>query len=313
MKKSILALTSLYPVPMDALSTDYNVIKIAPEQSIMDVIKDNASEIAAIIALPGKLVTSEMMDACPNLEIISNFAVGTDNIDLKAAAERNIIVTNTPEVLTADTADIALSLLLAISRRVSEGDRFVRAGQWGKAPFPLSSSLAGKTCGIVGLGRIGQAIAKRASAFDMNIVYYGRSEKENLPYVFYSDLNKMAQESDYLVLSCAGGPKTQHLVNRQVMEHLGESGFVINVSRGTVVEEDALLDLLKHKKLAGAGLDVYENEPSINQDFFALDNVVLMPHVGSATIETRTVMAELVINNVKACLQGNKVLTPVAI
>lgn len=311
MKKVILALSNIYPVGLDSLEDEFEIIKLWKVTDPDNVIKERSKDIVAIISTAGRAVSAKLIEALPNLEIISNFAVGTDNIDLKAAKERGIEVTNTPDVLTADTADTALALLLAVARRIVEGDAYVRVGKWLNGSMPLGVSLENKIMGIVGLGRIGQAIAKRGASFDMNILYHGRSEKD-VPYEFCSDLSEMASRSDYLVISCAGGPHTKHLIDANILDKLGEHGFLINVARGSVVDEEALLIALRNKKIAGAGLDVYENEPHVPEAFFSMDNVVLLPHVGSATIETRSKMAYLVIDNIKAHFSGEPLKTPVA-
>ncbi len=311
MAKTILALSNIYPVGLESLEDDFKVIKLWKVTDPDNVIQECSNDIVAVISTAGRAVSRKLIEALPNLEIISNFAVGVDNIDLEAAKERGIAVTNTPDVLTADTADTALALLLAIARRVIEGDAYVRVGKWVNGSMALGVNLEGKTMGIVGLGRIGQAIAKRGAAFDMNIVYHGRSAKD-VPYKFYPQLDDMAKDSDYLVLACSGGPETEHLVDAKILESLGPDGYLINVARGSVVDEEALLIALRNKNIAGAGLDVYENEPHVPEALFSMDNVVLLPHVGSATVETRSKMGHLVIDNIRAHFAGEPLKTPVA-
>lgn len=310
MAKSILALHNLHPVGLEPLEQEFDIIRLWKEPDPEQAIHRHRNDIVAIIAGPANQVSRKLIEALPNLEIISIFAVGTDNVDLQAAQERGIAVTNTPDVLTADTADTAIALLLAVTRRVVEGDAYVRVGKWLNGPMALGTSLAGKTLGIVGLGRIGAAIAKRAAAFDMKVVYHGRHEKD-APYRFYPQLLEMAQDVDFLILSCSGGPETKHLADQSVLKALGPDGFLVNVSRGSVIDEEALLIALRNKTIAGAGLDVYENEPHVPEALFSMDNVVLLPHIGSATTETRGKMGALVIENIAAHFKGEPLKTPV--
>lgn len=310
-RRTILALCPLLPPEMARLDERFNVLRLYNEKDPESTLQAAKSDIVGIISNPNTLVRKSLMEALPNLEIITQFAVGLDNIDLDAAKSRGIAVTNTPDVLTDDTADTAVALLLAISRRVVEGDMFVRIGKWGTAQMPLGTSPKGKTVGIVGLGRIGQAIAKRLVAFDMRVVYYGRRQKAEFAYPYFDDLTAMAQECDYLVLSCSGGPATKGIVNAQVLAALGKSGYLINVARGSVVDEPALVHALENRIIAGAGLDVYANEPNIPPEYKSMDNVVLLPHVGSATHETRTVMGEIVLANLQAFFAGKPLITPV--
>ena len=311
MSKTILALSSLYPLGLDALEEQFNVVRLWQERDPDAAIRAHQSEVVGIIATPGRNVSRSLIEALPNLEIIANFAVGVDNIDLAAAKERGVTVTNTPDVLTADTADTAIALMLSVARRVVEGDAYVRVGKWGNGSMPLGVSLYGKTVGIVGLGRIGRAIAERCEAFGMDVVYSGRTKKADVSYFYYDDPKVMAEECDFLVLACSGGPETRHLVNVDVLHALGPRGFLINVARGSVVDEEALLIALRNKDIAGAGLDVYENEPHVPESLFAMDNVVLLPHIGSATVETRTAMAKLVIENLLAHFSGDQLKTVV--
>jgi lactate dehydrogenase-like 2-hydroxyacid dehydrogenase len=280
-----------------------------PEATLQAIKQD----VVGIVSAAGsKGVRRHLIEALPNLEIISQFGVGVDNIDLDAARERGIAVTNTPDVLTDDTADIAVSLLLALSRRICEGDMFVRVGKWaGGHALPLGVTPKGKTAGIVGLGRIGKAIAKRLVSFDMRIVYHGRRQKADLAWPFYKDLEKMAADCDYLILAVPGGPDTHNMVGDRVLAALGPKGYLINIARGSVVDEEALVRALTNKTIAGAGLDVYANEPNVPEALKAMDNVVLLPHIGSATVETRTIMGEIVCSNLEAHFAGKPLLTPV--
>jgi hydroxypyruvate reductase len=256
-------------------------------------------------------VTAELIDALPKTEIIATQSVGLDHIDLKAAKARGIAVTNTPDVLTDDVADLGMALLLAVARRIVVGDRHVRNGLWLKSGLPLASKVGGTTLGILGLGRIGLAIARRAEAFGMTVVYHGPRPKADVPYRYDADLAAMARASDYLMVSCPGGAATRHLVTADVLAALGPAGVVINVARGSVIDEDAMVKLLVEGKLGGAGLDVFADEPRVPEALFTLDNVVLQPHVGSATHATRGAMGQLVVDNLKAHFAGRPLLTPV--
>ncbi|MCB1556175.1 MAG: 2-hydroxyacid dehydrogenase [Alphaproteobacteria bacterium] len=315
MSKTLLALGAMLPDEMTALDRHFAVIRLWKEPDPEAVLQKHRNEIVAILSrYDGKGVSARMIEALPNLEIIAQYGVGVNNIDLPAAGARGVVVTNTPDVVTDDTANTALALMLAVSRRVCEADMFVRCGKWrGGATFPLGTGLAGKTVGILGLGRIGQAIARRCAAFDMNVVYHGPREKPDQPYAFYHDLHAMAEASDFLVLSCVGGPGTEKIVDYSVLEALGPRGFLINVARGSVVREQDLLAALYNKAIAGAGLDVYENEPNVPESLFSMDHVVLLPHIGGHTHETKTAMGRLVMENLLAHFNGEPVKTRVAV
>lgn len=312
MTRTILALGTLLPHEMEELERDFSVIRLAKESDPEATLQQHRNDIVGIIASPMKKVNRHLIEALPNLEIICQFGVGIDNIDLQAAKERHIAVTNTPDLVTNDTADIALSLLLNCARRTVEADAYVRVGKWVNGPMPLGTSLTGKTVGIVGLGPIGQAVARRAEAFDMNVIYYARREKPEFSYSYYPELMKLAEDSDFMVLTVAGGAETRHLVNADVLKALGPQGYLINVARGSVVNEEALLIALRNREIAGAGLDVFDNEPHVPEAFFTMDNVVLLPHIGTATAETRKKMGQLVLLNLRAHFNGEPLKTPVA-
>ncbi len=251
-----------------------------------------------------------LLDKLPKLELVSVFGVGYDGVDVKACTQRKVRVTNTPDVLTSDVADLAVGLTIATLRGIVVGDRFVRAGQWLKGQLPLFEKLGGKTVGIVGMGRIGQAIAKRCAACDTTVVYHG-PRKKDVPYRYYPDLAAMAKDCHVVIVACPGGEATRNLVDAKAIEALGKKGYLVNISRGSVVEEPALVKALVEGKLAGAGLDVFVDEPRVPEALIKLDNVVLQPHVGSATTETRKAMADLVVNNLVEHFAGRKLLTPV--
>lgn len=295
------------------LEQNFDVIHLWREKDPGGVLQARKGDIVAMASAYFMPVSRELMERLPNLKIISQFAVGIDNIDLAAARERGIAVTNTPDVLTDDTADTALALLLAVSRRVCEGDSFVRNGCWLNGSMGLGTSLKGKVAGIVGMGRIGQAVASRCEVFGLKILYHGPRKKSDISYDYEPDIQKLAEHSDYLILTCPGGAETRHLVHAPVLEALGPRGFLINISRGSVVHEDDLINALTERKIAGAGLDVYPHEPKVREEFTRMDHVVLLPHVGSATIETRTKMGQLVVQNLLAFFAGEKLLTPVVL
>jgi lactate dehydrogenase-like 2-hydroxyacid dehydrogenase len=249
-----------------------------------------------------------MLAALPNLRVISSFGVGLDKLDLDTARARGIAVGYTPDVLNDCVADTAFALLMDTARQVSAADRYVRRGEWTKGPYPLTTRVSGKRLGIVGMGRIGRVIAKRSSGFDMDVRYFGRKAQADLPYGFEPSLEALAKWADFLVVATSGGPATRHLISASVLEALGPDGYLINIARGTVVDEAALVDALTHKRIAGAGLDVFEHEPNVPPALFALDNVVLLPHVASGTHETRAAMAGLVFDNLQSFFATGAVL-----
>lgn len=271
----------------------------------------------ALVCLLADRVDASFFAACPDLKIVAVYAVGVNNVDVAAAARAGVWVTNTPDVLTEATADLTLALLLAVTRRVVEGDRLVREGKFtGWRPdLLLGVSLSGKKLGVVGFGRIGQAVAKRAKTFGLEVLYNSRRrhpEGEGEGVRFVADLDELVAQVDFLSLHCPLTPETFHLMDRSRLLRMKSGAFLINVARGEVVEESALVEVLRSGHLAGAGLDVYEHEPHLHPGLAELPNVVLLPHLGSATRETREAMADLVVENVLAVLDGKAPLTPVA-
>lgn len=261
----------------------------------------------------GQMAASDetLFRALPNLKIVSSFGVGYDLVDAKAAKARGIVVTNTPDVLTDEVADLALGLLISTVRRLPQADRHVRQGLWLKGNFPLTDTLRGKTMGILGLGRIGKAIAQRAEAFGLKLAYHGRSQQADVPYPFFASLVEMAKAVDILMIIAPGGPSTRGIVDRAVMEALGPQGTLINVARGSLVDEPVLVEMLQSGALGAAGLDVFEDEPRVPEALFGLENVVLLPHVGSASVHTRNLMGQLVVDNVIALAEGRAPISPV--
>ncbi|HEY9009664.1 MAG TPA: 2-hydroxyacid dehydrogenase [Devosia sp.] len=291
-----------------ALAERYTVHKLHEADDKDALIAEVAGSVRGIA---GGNVGPELMDRLPKLEIIANFGVGYDTIDTKAARERNIRVTNTPNVLNDAMAEIAIGLMVALARRLPQADQHVRQGKWPRGNFPLQSELNGKTLGILGLGRIGKEIATRAQAMKMRVVYHGRHRQPLEPYVYYSKLVDMARDVDWLLIVAPGGKGTDGLVSREVLEALGPEGFLVNLGRGTIVDEAALVELLKSGGIKGAALDVFENEPNVPEALFALDNVVLSPHQGSATHQTRRQMGDLVVANLHAHFAGEPLLSAV--
>ncbi|WP_425072823.1 2-hydroxyacid dehydrogenase [Sagittula sp. S175] len=251
------------------------------------------------------------MDALPNLGVIANFGVGYDAIDVAAASERGIKVTNTPDVLNDDVADLAVGMMLGFARDMVRGHLLVASGKWAEQALPLNRKMSGASVGIVGLGRIGREIADRLAAFKMDIHYTSRSEKQTPGWTYHADVVDMAKAVDWLVIALVGGPETVNHVGRDALQALGPDGVLVNISRGSTVDEGALLDLLESGQLGGAALDVYNNEPNIDPRFRALTNAHLQPHQGSGTVQTRRAMAELQLANVTAFLNGEDLSTPV--
>ena len=253
-----------------------------------------------------------LIAALPKLEVISVFGVGTDAVDLAAARERSIPVSNTPDILTDEVADLAIGLMLASARQILFADRYVRDGSWAsKGPIPLGRSVGGKTMGVLGLGGIGRAIADRGAAFRMRVIYNGPRRKPDAPYEYVADLIELARQSDYLMVACKGGPDTHHLVSAAVIAALGPKGTLVNVARGSVVDEPALVAALAEGRLGHAALDVFESEPVPSPAVLQLPNVIVQPHQGSATLETRTAIGQLMIDNLSAHFAGRPLLTPV--
>ena len=257
------------------------------------------------------VVDAALMTRLSNLQIVSGFGVGYDHIDAAWASAHGIIVTHTPGVLDDEVADIAMALTVATVRKLPQAERYLRDGRWRAGVYPLTASLRGRTMGILGLGRIGKAIARRAVAFGLDVVYHGRAPQPGAPYLYYPTLLDMARASDLLMIAAPGGSQTRHIVDREILNAVGPQGFVINVSRGSLVDETALIAALAEGRILGAGLDVFENEPNIPAALLALDNAVLLPHVGSASRHTREAMADLMIANVDSWIAGKGPLTPV--
>ncbi len=311
MKPDILLVEPMMAPVEAALDAAYTVHRLTTAPDRDRLIAEVGPRIRAVVTGGGSGVSVAVMDACPNLGIVAINGVGTDAVDLKHAAGRGIRVTNTPGVLTEDVADLAIGLMIAASRRLIIGDRFVRAGQWPGGKLPLARKVTGKRLGIFGLGRIGRAIAERAVGFGMSIAYTSRSAREDVPYRRVDSLEELARDSDILVVAASAGPDTRNLIGRAVLDALGPEGILINVARGSIINEPELVAALVEGRLGGAGLDVFADEPNVPQALWTLDTVVLQPHIASATIETRTAMADLVLTNLAAFFAGQPLPTPV--
>lgn len=282
-------------------------------QSAHAVAPELAPTLRAIVATGESVVDRALLDSLPAVEIVAVFGVGYDGIDVAAARERNIVVSHTPGVLTDDVADLALALLLSVARKVAAADRFVRRGGWPKGPMPLAAKVSGSCIGIIGLGRIGKAIAKRAEAFGMVVAYTDLRPLPDVRYAYHPTALALARAVDFLIVSAYGGPSTQGMVNADILAALGPRGFLVNIARGALVDEGALVEALVKGTIAGAGLDVFAHEPKVPPALLEMENVVLTPHMASATEETRHAMADLVVGNLLAHFAGEPLLTPVPV
>jgi lactate dehydrogenase-like 2-hydroxyacid dehydrogenase len=311
MKVDILSVAGMYGPSFERLEREFavhNLVKAADKDQLLAEV---GLRVRGIQASGSSSVGAALIERLPKLEIISCFGVGYDGIDVAAAKRRNVIVTNTPTVLNDCVADLAMGLLIAGARGIATGDRFVRAGKWLSGNLPLQTKVSGKRLGIVGMGRIGRVIAKRAGGFDMQIAYHARRKVADVPFQYYEKLVDLARNSDFLMLILPGGKDTYHVVNEEVMRALGPKGILVNIARGSVVDEAALVKCLQEGALGGAALDVFENEPKTPEALWQMDNVVVIPHLGSATHETRAAMGKLTVDNLVAHFSGKPVLTPV--
>jgi hydroxypyruvate reductase len=311
MKQPLLITGPMYPPTLAELEQAYDARRLwtAPDRDAL--IGSMADKVTAVASSNSGGIDAATIARLPRLRIIAHFGVGYDTVDVDAARAHGIAVTNTPDVLTEEVADLAMALLLATVRRVPQGDRYVREGKWLKGPMALTESLQGRTLGVIGMGRIGRAIARRAEAFNLRIAYQGPRRKAELAWPWFADAVALARESDLLMVACPGGEATRGLVSRAVIDALGPQGFLVNIARGSVVDEPALIEALQQGRIAGAGLDVFADEPRVPAALIALENVVLQPHVASATHPTRKAMGQLVIDNLAAHFAGKPLLTPV--
>ena len=305
MKKTVLQMQGIYPPKQAELEAMYNIV---PYAAGMDL---SGLDCEIIATTGGRGVEAAVMEKLPKLKLVACFGVGVDAIDLAYCKAKGIVVSNTPDVLTEDVADLALALLLSSMRSITLGDKYVREGKWLKGAMPLTQSLQGMKIGIVGMGRIGQAIAKRCLAFNTTVAYQGPRRKNELSFEYFESAVELAKWADVVIAACPGGASTKNIISRQVLEALGSQGTFVNIARGSVVEQDALVELLASGKLGSAGLDVFADEPRTPEALWALDNVVLMPHVASATHGTRSAMGKLTLDNIAAFVAGKPLVTPV--
>ncbi len=311
-KPELLIASPMMPMIEEQLDRHFTVERLYKAPNKDKLLADFGPKVRALAATPASKVDAALMGKLPKLEIVSAFGVGYDSIDAKWAGGQGIVVTNTPDVLNEEVADTALGLLLATVRQFPQADRYVRAGKWKEKPFPLTVTLQDRTVGVVGMGRIGKAIAKRLEAFNTPVVYHSRNKAEGVSYKHYPDLKQMAKDVDVLIVITPGGAATKQLINKEVLEALGPNGIVINVARGSVIDERALIEALRERKILSAGLDVFEDEPNVPKELIEMDHVVLLPHVGSASVHCRNLMGQLVVDNLVAWASGKPPLTPVA-
>lgn len=306
----ILMLSKSPPIILDGVDRAFTLHRAWEQPDSDAFIREVASDIRGLVPGSHVHVGAEIFDKLPNLEIVSSMGVGYDTIDAKEAGRRGLTVTNTPDVLTDEVADLAIGLLLATVRQLPQVDRFLREGKWLKGPYPLTATLRGRKIGILGLGRIGKAIGKRLEAFGLEIGYHGRN-KQDVPYHYESSLVGLATWSDVLLSVAPGGKETDGIINAEVLRALGPDGILVNVGRGSVVDEPALVEALKAKTILSAGLDVFVDEPRVPAELIAMDHVVLLPHVGSASVETRRAMGQLVVDNLTSWFGGKGPISPV--
>lgn len=312
MNRRILQVGPLKPSLAATLTERYDALVLPDDHARATFLAEHGPSIGAVVTTGRTGVTADLMAQLPSLGAILNFGVGYDTTDVEAAVARGVLVSHTPDVLTDCVADTAIGLTIDTLRTLSAADRFVRRGDWpATGGYPLARKVSGKRVGILGLGRIGQAIATRFEAFGCPVSYHSRREVPGSPYPYAASPAELAADVDILVLATSGGSGTQHLADRTVLEALGPEGYLINIARGSVVDQDALVELLLAGGIAGAGLDVYTDEPEVPADLMALDNVVLLPHLASGTVETRAAMEQLTLDNLDRWLADGTVLTPV--
>lgn len=312
MSQTLLLMRPIFEATMTELEAKYTVKRYweAPDKPAL--LKSMSDQCIAVVTDGGLGVTNDILQQLPNVKVVSVFGVGVDAVDLDYCSSKGIKVGNTPDVLSDDVADLAVALALATCRQLVSGDQYARNGQWPKhGGMPLTTRMMGKSAGIYGMGSIGSCLAKRLNAFDMPVSYCNRSEKATSPYKFVASLEQLASESDFLFITAAATSGTIGSVNKAVLDALGSRGYLINVSRGTLVDEPVLVDYLVNKKIAGAGLDVFQNEPTIPEALFGLSNVVLQPHNASGTHETRQAMGDLMLENLNTGIHGNPMASQV--
>ncbi|OBG87764.1 hydroxyacid dehydrogenase [Mycobacterium sp. E136] len=309
---NILQVGPMMPTLAQSLRDDYGAVVLLSDPGEREpFLNEHGDEITAVVTSVVGGADADLIAALPNLAVIVNFGVGYDSVDIDAAVRRGIVVSNTPDVLTDAVADTAVGLMIDTLRQLSAADRFVRAGRWPTGMYPLTREVSNSRVGILGLGRIGSAIAKRLNAFGCEISYHNRRPVADSPYRYAASAEELARGVDVLIVATAGGGDTANLVDRAVLDALGPDGYLINIARGSVVDEQAMVEALTSGRLGGAGLDVYADEPHVPEPLLGLDNVVVLPHVGSATVQTRAAMAALTLRNLDSFLKTGRLVTPV--
>ncbi len=311
MKPEILLLVPIYAPTMAALERDYTVHKLWTAPDPAAYLEQKCANVRGVVTFSLHGCERGIVEALPKLEIIASFGAPRRNMDFEGAAARGIVVTNTPDSIVENTADVGLGLVIAVMRRMCEGDRYVRAGKWKEAPFPPGRDLAGKRCGIVGLGKVGRAIARRVEAVGMKVTYQGPNRKPDASWPYQPDLLTLARESDCLVISCGLTEATRGMIDAGVIGAMRPDAFLVNIGRGPLIDQQALISALQQKKIAGAGMDVFWNEPEVPQALTGMENVVLTPHIGSTTLEIREERGRKVLANLAAKFAGRPVPNPV--
>jgi len=310
MKPQVLVLVPIYAPTLAELEHEFTVHRLWEARDANALLKEVSGNVRAVVTSGSSGIAAELIEALPKLEIIGCFGNPRGTVDLALTKRRGVVVTNTPDSITADVADLAMGLIVAVMRRIAEADRYVRAGRWLSGLLPPGSGLGGKTCGIIGLGAIGSGIAKRAEAFRMTVRYHGPRRKEGVGYAFDPDLERLARESDCLVVACPSTPQTRGLVNARILDALGADGYFVNIARGPIVDEQALIAALRERRIAGAGLDVFWDEPRVPAALFTMEQVVLAPHIGSTTREVREERGRKLLANLRAHFASQPVPTP---
>ena len=310
MQKNLLIMSHMPQYFIDLADKNFNTYKLWLQDDEDKYLNDIKLEIDAIAVMGGYKITPDLMKSMPNLKIIACYGVGYDAIDISYAKSLGIKVTNTPEVLNDEVADTAIALMLCVYKQIIKADKFARNNSWTDGDFPLTKKFTGTKLGIVGMGRIGKAIAQRAEAFKCEISYHSRSEK-NVKYKYFNNLNQLAKEVDTLCIITPGGKETEKLINKEILDALGKDGVLINVARGSVIDQETLIHYLENKLILAAGLDVYTNEPNIPKKLMSLDNTVLLPHIASGTVETRNAMGQLVYDNIENYFEDKPLISSV--
>jgi lactate dehydrogenase-like 2-hydroxyacid dehydrogenase len=312
-KADVLLIGPAMPLIVEGIARDFTLHKFWEAKDKDALIAELAPKLKAMAGGGGghSAITGDFLSKFPKLEMFSSFGVGYDHVDAKWCGANGVVVTNTPDVLNEEVADTALGLLLCTVREFPQAERYLRAGKWLGGNYPLTASLRERKAGIVGLGRIGKAVAKRLEAFGLTVAYHNRNKQPDVAYQYYPSVAELARNVDILICVMPGGAATKNIINTQVLEALGPDGILISIGRGSSVDEDALIKALKEKKIYSAGLDVFADEPKVRKEFIEMENIVLFPHLGSASHHTRRAMGQLVVDNLLAWKAGKPPLTPV--